>query len=110
MKRSCLLLGLLWVLPVKAENWGAELKAELVHSIYQECNDKNSLSAKVADMIKVDKSKWCGCLISRITSQFEQNQLEQRLNQGNITLKQFEQEMGKMGEDMAEYCMNKLSK
>ncbi|OOF38162.1 hypothetical protein BKK49_10270 [Rodentibacter rarus] len=110
MKKYFLILCTLFVFSANAQNFGTEIKSGVIYGIYQQCNDENNEMAKLANVMNVAKPKWCGCLISQIQQQFEQRNLEERLNQGNITINQFEREMGKTGEKAAEYCVNKLIK
>ncbi|EQA14521.1 hypothetical protein HPS174_0579 [Glaesserella parasuis 174] len=45
-----------------------------------------------------------------VQKQFEQSKLEQRLNDGTLILKDFEQEMGRVGEKAADICVDKFMK
>lgn len=103
------LFPLLLMSTAQANMFGAEMQAEVVHEIYQGCMDGNKLG-KVAEIAEISKPQWCGCLIGQVQKQFDDVQFQQRLNSDNITLKQAQQEIGKVGENAADYCVDKLFK
>ncbi|MDY5107552.1 MAG: hypothetical protein SPE78_10615 [Actinobacillus minor] len=110
MKKSLMMLLALAIFPTQAKNFGTQMQAELIHAIYQECeNDKSGLG-KVRELMEFPKPEWCGCLMIEVQKQFEQNKLEQRLNDGTLILKDFEQEMGRVGEKAADICVDKFMK
>lgn len=107
MKKTTALLSLAFVPFVQAGNWGSEMKARITYSIYQKCNDDESKISTLAKLMDISKATWCGCLLSQMQTEFDKMQLEQRLNQGEITIKQFEQSMEQVGEKASEYCIDK---
>ncbi|AZI14176.1 hypothetical protein ACU6T4_10055 [Avibacterium paragallinarum] len=107
MKKTTALLSLAFAPLVQAGNWGSELKAEMTYSIYQECSDDESKIGKLAKLMDISKATWCGCLLSQMQTEFDKMQLEQRLNQGEMTIKQFEQSMEQVGEKAADYCVER---
>ncbi|WP_273384664.1 hypothetical protein [Actinobacillus porcinus] len=110
MKKSLMILLALVIFPAQAKNFGTQMQAQLIHSIYQECeNDKSGLG-KLRELMEFPKPEWCGCLMMEIQKQFEQNKLEQRLNDGTLILKDFEQEMEQVGGKAADICVNKFMK
>lgn len=108
--KGILMSLLMFTLPSQAKNFGTQMQAQLIHSIYQECeNDKSGLG-KLRELMEFPKPEWCGCLMMEIQKQFEQNKLEQRLNDGTLILKDFEQEMEQVGGKAADICVDKFMK
>lgn len=105
-----MILLALVIFPAQAKNFGTQMQAQLIHAIYQECeNDKSGLG-KIRELMAFSKPEWCGCLMIEVQKQFEQSKLEQRLNDGTLILKDFEQEMGRVGEKAADICVDKFMK
>lgn len=108
--KGILMSSLIFALPTQAKSFSTQMQAELIHAIYQECeNDKSGLG-KVRELMEFPKPEWCGCLMIEVQKQFEQSKLEQRLNDGTLILKDFEQEMGMVGEKAADICVDKFMK
>ncbi|MFZ7108433.1 hypothetical protein [Avibacterium avium] len=107
MKKITALLGLLFSPMLWAGNFGTEVMSEMIYSVYEECNQGKL--GELSRILEIPKAQFCGCFISQIQNEFEHLGLEQKLNEGNMTIKQLENAMENIGEMSSEYCIDKLS-
>ena len=103
------LCGLLFSHMVQAQTLGTEVKQQIPSMMYSECM-KNAGFSDITQLLAIPKYQLCSCISDEVTKSFIQANIEQRMNSGSLTIKQFFIEMENLSEKAGEICVEKFFK